>query len=140
MSTLLALIYWFVVIAVVINFVNLAVGLLSAVTGRSYMPGPLRRMQRQEAASADDQRVLGMSLILLSVGQLLMMVTLLVVITLSAASSSGGHAPIVGLYLVTLVAFMASVACTFASLFIGRRARYSDVKRPEEFKPTVPMD
>src|SRR3979411_625654 len=115
MSTLLALIYWFVVIAVVINFVNLAIGLLSAVTGRSYLPGPLRRLRRQEAAPTDDQRVLGMSIILLSVGQLLMMVTLLVVITLSAASSSGGHASVVGLYLVTLVACMDNAARTAAS-------------------------
>ena len=137
---MVALIYWFVVVAVVVNFVNLGAGLLSAMTGRSYVPGPLRRLRRHEAASADDQRSLGMSLILLSVGQLLMMVTLLVVVTLSAAASSGGHAPIVGLYLVTLVAFISSVACTFASLFIGARVRYTDVKRPEELKPTVPMD
>ena len=75
-----------------------------------------------------DQRTLGMSATLLSVGQLLMMVALIVVITLTAASSRGGHAPIIGLYLVNLVAFLASVASTFASLFVGRRVRYTDVE------------
>ena len=99
MGSVLTLIYWFVVIAVVINFVNLAAGLLSAVTGRSFIPGFLRRMRRNTPATADDQRVLGMTLTLLSVGQLLMMVVLLVVIKLAAAQSSGGHAPITGLYL-----------------------------------------
>ena len=79
-----------------------------------------------------------MSLTLLSVGQLLMMVVLLVVITLSVAQSSGGRAPIAGLYLVTLIAFIASVACTFAALFIGGRARYKDVPHAED--KMVPMD
>jgi len=138
MSAMVTMIYWFVVIAVVINFVNLMAGLLSAVTGRSHMPGRLRRMRRHEAATPNDQRVLGMSLTLLSVGQLLMMVVLLVVITLSVAQSSGGRAPIAGLYLVTLIAFIASVACTFAALFIGGRARYKDVPRAED--KMVPMD
>ena len=132
---MVTMIYWFVVIAVVINFVNLMAGLLSAVTGRSHMPGRLRRMRRHEAATPNDQR---MSLTLLSVGQLLMMVVLLVVITLSVAQSSGGRAPIAGLYLVTLIAFIASVACTFAALFIGGRARYKDVPRAED--KMVPMD
>jgi len=138
MSEMVTLIYWFVVIAVVINFINLMAGLLSAVTGRSHMPGRLRRLRRHEAATPNDQRVLGMSLTLLSVGQLLMMVVLLVVITLSVAQSSGGRAPIAGLYLVTLIAFIASVACTFAALFIGGRARYKDVPHAED--KMVPMD
>jgi len=61
-----------------------------------------------------------------------MMVTLMVVITLSTAQATGGHAPIVGLYLVTLVAFAAAVACTFASLLIGQRVRYANVVDAEE--------
>jgi hypothetical protein len=129
MGSVLTLIYWFVVIAVAINFVNLAAGLLAAVTGRSHMPGFLRRLRRNVAATPDDQRMLGMSLILLSVGQLLMMVVLLVVVTLAAAESSGGRAPIIGLYLVTLVGFIASVACTFGSLALGTRVLYSEQGR-----------
>lgn len=125
MGSVLNLIYWFVVIAVVINLVNLTAGLLAAVTGRSRMPGIVRRLRRNVAATPEDQRVLGMTLILLSVGQLLMMVVLLVVITLAAADASGGHAPIIGLYLVTLVGFVSSVACTFASLALGQRVRYA---------------
>ena len=143
MGSVLTLIYWFVVIAVVINFINLSAGLLSAVTGRSYMPGFVRRLRRNMAANPDDQRVLGMTLTLLSVGQLLMMVVLLVVITLAAAQSSGGHAPIVGLYLVTLVGFISSVACTFGSLALGQRVRYSEQERPDESvarKPEMPAD
>ena len=143
MESVLSLIYWFVVIAVVINFFNLSAGLLSAITGRSYMPGFLRRLRRNTAATPDDQRVLGMTLILLSVGQLLMMVVLLVVITLAAAQSSGGHAPIIGLYLVTLVGFASSVACTFGSLALGQRVRYTDHERPDESaarKPEMPVD
>ena len=61
-----------------------------------------------------------------------MMVSLMVVITLSTAQATGGHAPIVGLYLVTLVAFAAAVACTFASLFIGQQVRYANVIEAEE--------
>ncbi len=143
MGSLVNLIYWFVVIAVVINFVNLSAGLLSAVTGRSHMPGFLRRLRRNAPATADDQRVLGMTLTLLSVGQLLMMVVLLVVITLAAAQGSGGRAPIIGLYLVTLVGFMSSVACTFGSLALGQRVRYVGQDRPEETalgRPEVPLD
>jgi hypothetical protein len=132
MGSVLTLIYWFVVIAVVINFVNLSAGLLSAVTGRSFMPGFIRRLRRNAPASPDDQRVLGMTLILLSVGQLLMMVVLLVVITLAAAQGSGGRAPIIGLYLVTLVGFMSSVACTFGSLALGQRVRYIEQERRED--------
>ncbi len=140
MSPLVALIYWFVVIGAAINFFNLAAGLLAAVTGKSHMPPLARRFRRHEAASPDDQRVLGVSLTLLSVGQLLMMVVLLVVITLSVAQSSGGHAPIEGLYLVTLVAFVASVACTFGSFFIGGQARYKDARGAETGRPQIPMD
>jgi len=143
MGSVLNLIYWFVVIAVVINFVNLSAGLLSAVTGRSFMPGFLRRLRRNAPASPDDQRVLGMTLTLLSVGQLLMMVVLLVVITLAAAQSSGGQAPIVGLYLVTLVGFISSVACTFGSLALGQRVRYSEQEGRDEIatrRPEVPLD
>ena len=126
MGSVLTLIYWFVVIAVVINFVNLTAGIVSAVTGRSYMPGFVRRLRRNVPATSDDQRVLGMTLTLLSVGQLLMMVVLLVVITLAAAQGSGGHAPIIGLYIVTLVGFVSSVACTFGSLALGQRVRYRE--------------
>ena len=143
MGSVLNLIYWFVVIAVVINFVNLAAGLLSAVTGRSFMPGFLRRLRRNAPASPDDQRVLGMTLTLLSVGQLLMMVVLLVVITLAAAQSSGGQAPIIGLYLVTLVGFISSVACTFGSLALGQRVRYTEQEGRDEIatrRPEVPLD
>jgi hypothetical protein len=137
MGSVVALIYWFVVIAVAINFVNLTAGLLAAVTGRSHMPRFLRRLRRNVAATPDDQRVLGMTLILLSVGQLLMMVVLLVVITLAAAESSGGRAPIIGLYLVTLVGFISSVACTFGSLALGQRVRYSVQDRPERDEPVA---
>jgi hypothetical protein len=143
MESVVSLIYWFVVIAVVINFVNLSAGLLSAVTGRSYLPGFLRRLRRNMAATEDDQRMLGMTLTLLSVGQLLMMVVLLVVITLAAAQSAGGHAPIIGLYLVTLVGFASSVACTFGSLALGQRVRYAEQNHPEETasrKPEIPLD
>ena len=143
MGSVLTLIYWFVVIAVVINFVNLSAGLLSAVTGRSFMPGFLRRLRRNAPASPDDQRVLGMTLTLLSVGQLLMMVVLLVVITLATAQSSGGQAPIIGLYLVTLVGFISSVACTFGSLALGQRVRYSEQEGRDEIatrRPEVPLD
>ena len=124
MGDIVSLIYWFVVVAVVINHINMVAGLLSAVTGRSHVPGPLRRLRQNVAASPDDQRMLGMTLVLLSVGQLQMMVALLIVITLAAAQAAGGHAPIIGLYLVTLVGFVASVACTFGSLALGQRVRY----------------
>ncbi len=132
MGPLVTLIYWFVVIAVMINFVNLIAGLLAAVTGRSHAPGLIRKLRRNVAASADDQRMLGMTLVLLSVGQLLMMVALLIVITLAAAQESGGRAPIIGLYLVTLVGFIASVACTFGSLALGQRVRYRDAHADAE--------
>jgi hypothetical protein len=143
MGSVLTLIYWFVVIAVVINFVNLSAGLLAAVSGRSYMPRFLRRLRRNAPATPDDQRVLGMTLTLLSVGQLLMMVVLLVVITLAAAQGSGGHAPIICLYLVTLVGFISSVACTFGSLALGQRVRYTAQEGPDESvtrKPEMPAD
>lgn len=146
MGSVVTLIYWFVVIAVAVNFLNMLAGLVAAVTGRSHMPGFLRRLRRNVAATPDDQRVLGMTLILLSVGQLLMMVVLLVVITLAAADSSGGHAPIIGLYLVTLVGFIASVACTFGSLALGQRVRYAQQERDAadeaaaQRAPNVPAD
>jgi hypothetical protein len=144
MGDIVSLIYWFVVIAVVINLVNLVAGLLSVVTGRSHAPWLLRRLRRNVAASADDQRMLGMTLVLLSVGQLQMMVALLIVITLAAAQESGGHAPIIGLYLVTLVGFVASVACTFGSLALGQRVRYrsaeSSKDAPSPRAPEMPAD
>jgi len=68
---------------------------------------------------------------------------LLVVITLAAAQSSGGHAPIVGLYLVTLVGFISSVACTFGSLALGQRVRYTEQARADEQptrSPEIPLD
>lgn len=144
MGSLVYLIYWFVVIAVAVNFVNLVAGLLSAVTGRSHAPGVFRRLRRNVAATADDQRMLGMTQILLAVGQLLMMVVLLVVITLAAAQASGGHAPIIGLYLVTAVGFIASVACTFGSLALGQGVRYVDARSAEDERapraPEIPAD
>jgi hypothetical protein len=118
---------------------NLSAGLRSALTGRSYMPGLLRRVRRHGPAAADDQRVLGMSLTLLSVGQLLMMVVLLVVITLAAAQGSGGHAPIIGLYLVTLVGFLSSVARTFASPALGQRVRYTEQDRADQVERGEPQ-
>ena len=126
MGDLVSLVYWFVVIAVAVNFVNLIAGLLATVTGRSHAPWFVRRLRRNVAASDGDQRMLGMTLILLSVGQLLMMVVLLIVVTLAAAQATGGRAPIIGLYLVSFVSFVASVACTFGSLALGRRVRYTD--------------
>lgn len=145
MGDVLNLVYAFVVIAVAVNFVNLVAGLLSAVSGRSRAPGPLRRLRRNVAASADDQRMLGMTQVLLSVGQLLMMVALLIVVTLAAAQASGGHAPILGLYLVALVGFIASVACTFGSLALGQRVRYRAQTRDGEDsvrngRPEMPAD
>ncbi len=138
MGDVLGLIYWFVVIAVVINFVNLVAGLLSAVTGRSHAPGILRHVRRSVAASPDDQRMLGMTLILLSVGQLQMLAALLVVVTLAAAQASGGHAPIIGFYLVTAVGFMGSIACTFSSLALGQRVRYKDARGADDAPATRP--
>lgn len=127
MGTVVAITFWFVLVAVVLNFLLLSVGLLTVITGRSYAPPGWRRFRTHSPASPNDQRLAGMSLSLLSVGQLLMMVTLMVVITLSTAEATGGRAPVIGLYLVTLVAFAASVACTFASLFLGVRVRYVSV-------------
>ena len=124
MSEVVSLIFLFVVVAVLINFVNLVAGVLAAVTGRSHAPDALLRLRRNVAASAGDQRMLGMTLVLLSVGQLQMLAALLVIVTLAAAQSSGGHAPITGLYLVALVGFLGSVACTFGSLALGRGVRY----------------
>jgi hypothetical protein len=132
MGTVVAITFWFVLIAVVLNFVALCVGLLAVVTGRSFAPAGWHRLRRHIPASRNDQRLTGMSLSLLAVGQLLMMVTLMVVITLSTAQATGGHAPVVGLYLVTLVAFAAAVACTFGSLLVGQRVRYADVVDDEE--------
>ena len=144
MGATVALIYWFVVIAVAINFVNLCAGLLAAVTGRSHMPGFMRRLRRNVAATEDDQRMLGMTLVLLSVGQLLMMVVLVIVITLAAAQASGGHAPIMGLYLVTFIGFLASVGCTFGSLAMGQRVRYRDAQQDRDKvargRPEIPLD
>jgi hypothetical protein len=124
MGAVLNLVYLFIVIASAINFVNLFAGLASAVTGRSHVPRPFSKLRRNVAATPGDQRMLGMALILLSVGQLMMMVALLIVVTLAAAQASGGHAPILGLYLVAVVGFLASVASTFASLALGRRVTY----------------
>jgi len=132
MGTVVAITFWFVLIAVALNFVALCVGLLAVITGRSFAPPGWHRLRRHIPASRNDQRLTGMSLSLLAVGQLLMMVTLMVVITLSTAEASGGRAPIVGLYLVTLVAFAAAVACTFASLFVGQRVRYANVVDAED--------
>ena len=132
MGVVVTITFWFVLIASVLNLIALIVGLLAVVTGRSFAPPGWRRLRRHEPASPTDQRLTGMSLTLLAVGQLLMMVMLLVVITLATAQSSGGHAPIIGLYLVTLVAFAAAVACTFASLLVGQRVRYADVIGPPE--------
>lgn len=144
MEGLLNLVYWFIVIATGINFVNLFAGLLSAVTGRSHAPGPLGRLRRNVAATPGDQRMLGMTLVLLSVGQLMMMVALLIVVTLAAAQATGGHAPIFGLYLVALVSFLASVASTFASLALGQRVSYRDARLDPNAaragRPEMPSD
>ena len=143
MGIVVATTFWFVLVAVVLNFLALSVGLLTVITGRSYAPSGWRRFRKHAPASPNDQRLTGMSLSLLSVGQLLMMVTLMVVITLSTAEATGGRAPVIGLYLVTLVAFAASVACTFASLFTGARVRYVSVisaDDDEEEKETEPQE
>ena len=131
MGAVVAITFWFVVIASVISFLALAIGLLSLVTGRSYAPPGWRRLRLHEPASPNDQRLTGMSLSLLAVGQLLMMIVLMVVITLATAQASGGRAPIVGIYLVTLIAFATAVACTFASLLVAQRVRYSGVIEPD---------
>ena len=124
MGAVVAITFWLVLIASVISFLALAIGLLSLVTGRSYAPPGWRRLRLHEPASPEDQRLTGMSLSLLAVGQLLMMIVLMVVITLATAQASGGRAPIVGIYLVTLIAFATAVACTFASLLVAQRVRY----------------
>jgi uncharacterized membrane protein YbhN (UPF0104 family) len=146
MGDVLNLVYWFIVIAVAINFVNFFAGLLSAVTGRSHAPAPFRRLRRNVAATPGDQRMLGMTLLLLSVGQLSMMIALLIVVTLAAAQATGGHAPIFGLYLVALVSFLASVASTFASLALGLHVSYRDANTDPEGesvrmgRPEMPAD
>lgn len=146
MGDVLNLVYWFAVIAVAINFINLIAGLLSAVRGRSHAPAIFRRLRRNVAATVGDQRVLGMTLILLSVGQLLMMVVLLIVVTLAAAQATGGHAPIIGQYLVAFVGFIASVACTFGSLALGQKVRYANANADREAetaragRPEMPAD
>ncbi len=140
MGAVVAITFWFVVIASVINFITLTIGLLTLVTGRSYAPPGWRRLRLQEPASPNDQRLTGMGLSLLAVGQLLMMIVLMVVITLATAQVSGGRAPIVGIYLVALIAVATAVACTFASLLVGQRVRYhgvspSEVEVEEEDEP-----
>ena len=131
MGAVVAITFWFVVIASVVSFIALAIGLLSLVTGRSYAPPGWRQLRLHEPASPDDQRLTGMSLSLLAVGQLLMMIVLMVVITLATAQASGGRAPIVGIYLVTLIAFATAVVCTFASLLVAQRVRYRGVIEPD---------
>ena len=137
MGAVVAITFWFVLLASVISFIALAMGLLTLVTGRAYAPPGWRRLRLHEPASRNDQRLTGMSLSLLAVGQLLMMIVLMVVITLATAQASGGRAPIVGIYLVALIAFATAVACTFASLLVGQRVRYrgvveSDIEAIEE--------
>ena len=131
MGAVVSITFWFVLIASVISFVTLAIGLLTLVTGRSYAPAGWRRLRRNEPASPNDQRLAGMSLSLLAVGQLLMMMVLMVVITLATAQASGGRAPIIGIYLVALMAFATAVACTFGSLLVGQRVAYHGVTEPE---------
>lgn len=131
MGAVVAITFWFVVIASVISFIALTMGLLSLVTGRSYAPSGWRRLRLHEPASPNDQRLTGMSLSLLAVGQLLMMIVLMVVITLATAQASGGRAPIVGIYLVTLIAFATAVVCTFASLLVSQRVQYRGAIEPE---------
>lgn len=140
MGAVLAITFWFVLIAAVLNFIALSIGLVTVVTGRIYAPPGWRRLRLHEPASPNDQRVAGMSLSLLSVGQLLMMMVLLVVITLATAQASGGRAPIVGIYLVALVAFATAVVCTFGSLLLGTRVRYQSVVVPEVEEEEEPVD
>src|SRR5436309_1932735 len=72
MGTVVAITFWFVLIAVVLNFVALSAGLLAVVTGRSFAPSGWHRLRRNIPASRNDQRLTGMSLSLLAVGQLVL--------------------------------------------------------------------
>src|SRR5215472_4116733 len=57
MGAVVAITFWFVLLASVISFIALAMGLLTLVTGRSYAPPGWRRLRLHEPASRRAHRL-----------------------------------------------------------------------------------
>jgi hypothetical protein len=115
-------------VLVLLSVVNLVVGVLSIVTGRSYFPAWTRRLRRRTPASVEDERMLGMSLTLGAVFGLVMFMQIGLLVIFTTTGWPGPHTTATTVAMMTgLVVFLfVDLLLIGGSAAVGFRVRTVD--------------
>jgi hypothetical protein len=118
--------------AAVLSLGSVMLGLYFTLTGKDPLPKRVRRVLRRMPASVEDFRLRGMSLTLGGVAVMLM-ATILTANAVYMLNIGGftGYAPVATVefpkdtvFLVTVLAALAAIACFFGSYLLALRVRY----------------
>jgi hypothetical protein len=129
---------WIALVGAALNFVNVGLGLFAVVTGKDLWPKLMRRLRRRVPASPEDCRLQGAAQ-MLSGGAIMVMLLGLTMNTLVFQQHAGPAEPGNTLrFLVTLVAFGASLAGIVGGYSLSLRVRYLDTKVAAKQDPGLP--
>jgi hypothetical protein len=133
-------------VVAVLSLVNVTVGLFSTLTGKDPLPKRMRSLLRRVPASAEDFRLRGMSLTLNGAAVMLIASLLTInVVEVLAVGGWSGYAPSASLafpkdtvFLVTMVAALAAMACFIGAYTLGVRVRYVSTRASTGAQPGMP--
>jgi hypothetical protein len=133
-------------VVAVLSLVNVTVGLFSTLTGKDPLPKRMRSLLRRVPASAEDFRLRGMSLTLNGAAVMLIASLLTInVVEVLAVGGWSGYAPSPSLafpkdtvFLVTMVAALAAMACFIGAYTLGVRVRYVSTRASTGAQPGMP--
>ena len=103
-------------------FLNITVGLYSAMTGADHWPQRLRRIRRRTPATADDHRVHGLGMLL--GGCAVLMVLIGVTLNTLAIGDRVGEPEKTMRFVISVIVFAASLACMIGANGFSSRVKY----------------
>ena len=133
-------------VAAVLGLVSVTVGLFSTLTGKDPLPKRIRRVLRRVPASVEDFRLRGMSLTL-NGAAVVLVASVITTNVVAALNTDGftGYVPVASLafpkgavFLITVAAALAAMACFIGSYTLGVRVRYVSTRTSTDAQPGLP--
>jgi hypothetical protein len=134
-------------VAALLSLASVVFGLSSSLTGKDPLPKRIRRMLRRMPASVEDFRLRGVSLMLNGAG-VMMLVSIVTTNVVAMGMLSPGVTyfvpsasvafPKAIVFLVTVVAAIASIACFVGSYSLAVRVRYVRTHASAGVQPEIP--
>jgi hypothetical protein len=131
--------------AAVLSLVGVVLGLFSALTGKDPLPKRIRRLLRRAPASAEDFRARGMCLALGGVGVMLMVLNIVSNVVgmvnvgfVGYMPASSLELPNAAVFLITMAAALAAIACFIGSYTLSTRVRYVSSRGSTSSLPGLP--